>query len=141
MSPTIRSRVLRLTPALLGLLLSVIPPGPAMSDPPAGERNLAIAVLDLEPGSPELKGTANHMTELLISRLSTRPNLILVERQRLGDVLSEIELGLSGTVRAETAAAVGRLIGAKALVTGRLFSSGDNVVVVARMIGTETGRV
>ncbi len=139
MSPSIRHRVLRLMPALLALAL--IPPALASPMPPAGERHLAIAVLDLEPGSPELKDTAKHVTELLIAGLSTRPNVILVERQRLGDVLSEIELGLSGTVRPDTAAAIGRLIGAKALVTGRVFSSGDNLVVVARMIGTETGRV
>lgn len=40
-----------------------------------------------------------------------------------------------------TAATIGRLIGAKALVTGRVFSSGDNLIAVACMIGTETGRV
>jgi hypothetical protein len=50
-------------------------------------------------------------------------------------------LGISGTVQPDTAATIGRLIGAKALVTGRLFSSGDDLVVVTRMIGTETGRV
>jgi hypothetical protein len=59
----------------------------------------------------------------------------------LNEVLSEIEFGISGTVRSDTAATIGRLIGAKALVTGRVFSTGDNLIAVARMIGTETGRV
>lgn len=139
MRPSIRPRVLRLTLVLLAL--SLIPPAVAAPAPAAGARHLAIAVLDLEPASLELRATAKQVTELLISRLSTRPDVILVERQRLGEVLSEIELGISGTVRPDTAAAIGRLVGAKALVTGRVFASGDSLVAVARMIGTETGRV
>jgi Curli production assembly/transport component CsgG len=103
--------------------------------------HLTIAVLDLETDQKPLGPAAKQITELLIAGLSTSPELILVERQRLGEALSELELGISGTVKPDTAAKLGRLIGAKALVTGRVFSSGDDLVVVARAIGTETGRV
>ena len=113
----------------------------AAAAPSGDERHLAVAVLDFESDTPQIKATAKHVTELLTARLSTHPTLVLVERQRLNEVLSEIEFGISGTVRPDTAATIGRLIGAKALVTGRVFSSGDDLVVVARMIGTETGRV
>jgi len=113
----------------------------AAAAPSGDERHLAVAVLDFESDTPQIKATAKHVTELLTARLSTHPTLVLVERQRLNEVLSEIEFGISGTVRPDTAARIGRLIGAKALVTGRVFSSGDDLVVVARMIGTETGRV
>jgi len=113
----------------------------AAAAPSGDERHLAVAVLDFESDTPQIKATAKHVTELLTSKLSTHPTLVLVERQRLNEVLSEIEFGISGTVRPDTAARIGRLIGAKALVTGRVFSSGDDLVVVARMIGTETGRV
>ena len=141
MNPSAPNRGLRALLALLALPLSLIV-APAVSAAPSAEgRPLALAVLDFMPESPDLRATAKNVTELLIAGLSTRPNLILVERQRLGEVLSELELGISGTVRPDTAARIGRLIGAKALVTGRVFSSGDHVVAVARMIGTETGRV
>jgi hypothetical protein len=40
-----------------------------------------------------------------------------------------------------TAARVGQLTGAKVLVTGRIFASGDKYILVAKIIGTETGRV
>lgn len=104
-------------------------------------RHLAIAVLDFEPENPELKQTARQITELLTIRLSTNQSLVLVERQRLDEVLSELELGISGTVRPDTAATIGRLIGAKVLVTGHVFSSRDDLIVTVRLIGTETGRV
>jgi hypothetical protein len=107
----------------------------------AGAQPLAVAVLDLEADRKELNGTARQVTALLTAGLSASPELILVERQRLGEALSELELGISGTVNPDTAARLGRLVGAKALVTGRVFPSGDDLVVVVRTIGTETGRV
>ena len=140
MKVSIPDRIL-CTTALLAFSLSLIVASSAAAAATVEERQIAIAVLDFEPEGPAFKVTAKHVTDLLIARLSTHPNLILVERQRLGEVLSELELGISGTVRPDTAAKIGRLIGAKALVTGRVFSSGDNVVTIARMIGTETGRV
>jgi hypothetical protein len=98
-------------------------------------------VLDFAADRKELAAAGHQVTELLIAGLSTAPDLILVERARLDDVLSEIEFGISGTVSPGSAARIGHLVGAKALVTGRLFRTGDEIVAVARMIGTETGRV
>ena len=141
MSHRLSDRVFHTGPAVLVLALSLLCAPFAAAAPPGDGRHLAIAVLDFEPENPELKATAKHVTEVLTTKLSTHPNLVLVERQRLREVLSELELGISGTVRPDTAATIGRLIGAKALVTGRVFSSGDNLMVAARMIGTETGRV
>jgi hypothetical protein len=127
--------------ALLVLSLALLC-GPVSTAAPSGDgRHLAVAVLDFQSEDPRVKAAAKLVTELLTARLSAHPNLTLVERQRLNDVLSEIELGISGTVRPDTAATLGRLIGAKALVTGRLFASGEDLLVVTRIIGTETGRV
>jgi len=141
MSLWMSDRAARRMPALLVLSLSLICASFAAAAPSGDERHLAVAVLDFESENPQIKATAKQVTELLTTMLSTHPHLVLVERQRLNEVLSEIEFGISGTVRPDTAATIGRLIGAKALVTGRVFSSGDDLVVVARMIGTETGRV
>ncbi len=141
MSHRMSDRVVRTTPALLALSLSLLCAPFAPAAPSGDGRHLAVAVLDFESENPQIKATAKHVTELLTAKLSTHPNLVLVERQRLNEVLSEIEFGISGTVQPDTAATIGRLIGAKALVSGRVFSSGEDLVVVARMIGTETGRV
>ncbi|MGH9383620.1 MAG: CsgG/HfaB family protein [Vicinamibacterales bacterium] len=107
----------------------------------ADAQHLTIAVLDFEADQKELEPTAKQVTELVIAGLSISPELILVERQRLEEALSELELGISGTVNPDTAARIGRLIGAKTLVSGRVFLSGDDLTVVARAIGTETGRL
>jgi TolB-like protein len=107
----------------------------------ADDQPMAIAVLDLDVDRKELEPTAKELTELLIAGLSPNPKLIVVERQRLAEVLSEFELNLSGIVDPDAAARIGRVIGAKVLVTGRVFRSGDDLTVVARAIGTETTRV
>jgi hypothetical protein len=64
-----------------------------------------------------------------------------VERAELEKVLGEQELGLSGTISPDTAAKVGHLTGAKVLVTGRVFKVDKELVIVAKIIGTETSRV
>jgi hypothetical protein len=64
-----------------------------------------------------------------------------VERAELEKALGEMELGMSGTIDPETAAKIGHLIGAKVLVTGRVFIVGKETMIVAKLIGTETSRV
>jgi TolB-like protein len=100
-----------------------------------------LAVLDFEAADEELAATTEHIPELLQVHLSAHPNVVLVERARLEEILSELELGISGTVDPETAARIGQLLGAKALVTGKAFQSGSRVIATARLIGTETSRV
>jgi TolB-like protein len=123
--------LLSLSMALAGTVL------PATAD----AQPLPIAVLDFGTDQKDLARTGQEVTERLVAGLSTVPNLILVERARLDEVLSEMEFGISGTVSPDSAATIGHLVGAKALVTGRMFRSGDDLVAIARMIGTETGRV
>ena len=56
-------------------------------------------------------------------------------------MLGEQELGISGTILPETAAKIGHLTGAKVLVTGRVFKVERDLMMVGKVIGTETGRV
>ena len=103
---------------------------------------MSAAVLDFQTNGDSLKGKGAEAAVLLNARLSSAaPEVILVERQEIEKIFSEQELGLSGTVTPDTAAKVGTLTGAKALITGRLFDVEDKFYLVAKIIGTETGRV
>jgi len=93
-------------------------------------------------GDKPAKGDEGRAAAILLNaRLSSADGVVLVERAELAKVLGEQELGLSGTVQPETAAKVGRLTGARVLVTGRMFEAGGKHYVVAKIISTETGRV
>jgi hypothetical protein len=102
---------------------------------------LTVAVFDFESKDENVRDLGPKVATLLNATLSAEPNLILVERAELEKVLGEQELGLSGTVSADTAAKVGNLTGAKVLVTGRVFKVDKETMIVAKVIGTETSRV
>jgi hypothetical protein len=102
---------------------------------------LTVAVFDFESKDEAVRDLGPKVATLLNAALSAEPQLITVERTELEKLLGEQELGLSGTVSTDSAAKVGHLTGAKALVTGRVFRAGDELVLVAKIIGTETGRV
>jgi hypothetical protein len=107
----------------------------------AQEQILTVAVFDFESKDDSVKDLGPKIATLINANLSAEPNVITVERAELEKALGEQELGLSGTVSPDTAAKVGNLTGAKVLVTGRAFKVENELVVVAKIIGTETSRV
>ena len=107
----------------------------------AGQAPPTVAVLDFESKEESVRDLGPKLSALLNAHLSAEPGLILVERAELEKALGEQELGLSGTVSTDTAAKVGHLTGAKILITGKLFKADRDLMVVAKVIGTETSRV
>ena len=102
---------------------------------------LTVAVFDFESKDEAVRDLGPKVSALLNASLSAEPNLITVERAELEKVLGEQELGLSGTVSADTTARVGHLTGAKVLVTGRVFKVDKETIIVAKIISAETSRV
>lgn len=107
----------------------------------AAPQPLTVAVFDFTSRDASTKDVGSNIASLLTALLSAEGELIILERAELEKALGEQELGLSGTVAPDTAAKVGHLTGAKVLVTGSVFKADKNVMVVAKVIGTETGRV
>jgi hypothetical protein len=82
------------------------------------------------------------VTALVTADLTAQTNLVLVERSDLAKALNEQAFDLSGMVNADTAARIGQVTGAKILITGQIIKTGDeSLVLVADIIGTETGRL
>jgi len=107
----------------------------------SGADVLTVAVFDFESKDEAVQGLGPKIATILNATLSTEPSVITVERVDLEKILGEQELGKSGNVSAETAAKVGQLTGAKVLVTGRVFKVDKDLMIVAKVIGTETSRV
>ncbi len=100
-----------------------------------------MAVFNFDARDDAVRDLGVQTATLINASLSAEPGLITVERAELEKILGEQELGLSGTVSADTAARLGQLTGAKVLVTGRVFKADKETIVVAKIIGTETSRV
>jgi hypothetical protein len=84
-----------------------------------------------------------NVTALVTADLAAETNLALVERSELSKALSEQAFGISGMVSSDAAAKIGKITGAKVLVAGQVIKDGadNHLVIVADVIGTETGRL
>jgi TolB-like protein len=108
---------------------------------PAAPAILTVAVFDFESKDDAVRDLGPKVAMLVNATLSADPQLITVERAELEKVLGEQEVNMSVPVEPETAVKVGHLIGAKVLITGRVFMSDNELIIVAKIISSETGRV
>ena len=127
--------------SLLVLLLALGSSASTAHSATTNDQPLTLAIFDFESKDEGVRDLGPKIATLLNANLSAEPQIITVERAELEKVLGEQELGLSGTVSPDTAAKVGHLTGAKVLVTGRVFKADKELILVAKIIGTETSRV
>ena len=102
---------------------------------------LPVALLGFEERGAGAKELGGKVGDLLFAKLAAKPEFFLVDRADLKKVLDEQSLSLSGAVKSDEAVKVGHLTGAKLLVTGSVVQVDKKVYLVAKVIGTETGRV
>jgi hypothetical protein len=102
---------------------------------------LTVAVFDFESKDEAVRDLGPKVSAMINVTLSTEPKLMAVERAELEKVLGEHELTLSGNVSTEKAVNAGQLVGAKVLVCGRVFKLDKDLVMLAKVIGTETSIV
>ena len=102
---------------------------------------LTVAVYDFK-GDGAAASYGKNVTTLVTANLTTETNLVMLERVELSQALSEQAFGVSGLVNSVAAAQNGQITGAKILVAGQVMKTGDNhLVIVANIVGTETGRL
>lgn len=78
---------------------------------------------------------------MLISELAANPGARVVEREQVQRILDEQNLGASGRVDPQTAARVGKLVGARYMVMGTFIDFYGDFRVDTRLVDTETGEV
>ena len=100
-----------------------------------------VAILPFLERGGNTKGMGNQVSDLLFANLVTKPEIVLVEREQLNDVITEQALNVSGLVDSATQTTIGQLTGAKILVAGTVLQVNEATYLVAKIIGTETSRV
>ena len=78
---------------------------------------------------------------MLISELAQNPAARLVEREQVQRLVDEQNLGAQGRVEAQTAAKVGKLVGARYIVLGSFIDFYSDFRVDVRLVNTETGEI
>lgn len=99
------------------------------------------AIMEFKARGMGLKGYGPKITDALFAIMSADPQIYLVDRQELGGLMNEYQLNLSGMVNSQQAVRVGQLTGAKILINGTISEFDNHLILVAKIIGTETSRV
>jgi Mg-chelatase subunit ChlD len=103
------------------------------------------AVLPLAPASQGLALPAEYFTEHLVMSFgrgeASRKTFRVLERRDLQAILSELELQLSGLADEGQAAKVGKLLGARILVLGKLYPKGQAYELFLKLLWVENGEV
>ncbi len=121
--------------ALLG------PSSSAQRAPAPVAKTLAVLNFDNNTGRADYDPLGRGLAAMMITDLAVSPDLRLVERERMQDILDEQKLSRSPLFDSTTAARVGRLLGAEFIVTGSLTAAASDLRVDLRIIKVETGEV
>lgn len=81
------------------------------------------------------------VSSMLITELTGRPGIRVIERYRLQDLLTEQKLALSGRVDESTAVEIGKILGAQYVIHGQVTSIFDELRMDMRAIDVETSEV
>ncbi|MEZ4265404.1 MAG: CsgG/HfaB family protein [Myxococcota bacterium] len=102
---------------------------------------VAVLYFDYSGENEEMAVLRKGLAQMLVSDLSGLAGIRVVERERLEEVLAELELQKSRKIDQSTAAKIGKLLGAKYLVLGAYFELMGTLRADARVVEVETGRV
>jgi TolB-like protein len=81
------------------------------------------------------------LQQMLMTELAQNPALRIVDRAQIKQLLSEQELGASGRVDANTAARIGKLVGAKYMVMGGFTDLYGDMRLDLRVVNVETSEI
>jgi TolB-like protein len=81
------------------------------------------------------------LQQLLLTELSINSNMRLVDRSNLNTILDEQNLGTSGRVDAQTAARIGKIVGARYAITGSFTDLYGDMTLTASIVDVETTEI
>jgi TolB-like protein len=92
-------------------------------------------------GKEDFEALERGIAGMMISELSQNPAARVVERQEIQRLLDEQNLGAQGRVDAQTAAKIGKLVGARYVVLGTFVDFYGDFRVDVRLVNVETSEV
>ena len=105
------------------------------------DENIGVAVLSFETteGRTEARDLGEAAAILINQNLISVPNISVVEREKLEDIIEEIGLSQTGLTSDEIE--VGNLLNVQFLIAGAVADLGNRFLLAARIINVETGNI
>lgn len=109
----------------------------------AARKGVGVALIEFSRvGSADTLGEVSaQLFELVGQQLADTPSIRFVERDKLQRAMMELRLSQTGLIEPETATQLGRLTGARYLISGRLMRVDEGFLVTVRIIDSETSEV
>lgn len=127
--------------SLLALVLMVVP---MVSRAQGSDTRPGVAVLQFDNGSiqPELAPLSKGIQSMMITVLAMNPRIRVVERDNLQKILDEQKLGSADQLDPSTVIRVGKLIGARYMITGGFITDPKKTMNInVRAFDVETGQI
>lgn len=105
----------------------------------AGKTPAAMAPLSAK--TVDLSANTEYFGEQLVLSLSRNKTFTMVERKDLQAILEELKLQMTGIVSEKDAAKVGRMLGAKMMITGTLYGNEKYYELFLKLLRVESGEV
>jgi len=141
----------RLATGTMALALAAEVAGSAVAQnrpaPAAQDTRPGLAIVDFDIGATigqdpdDYQALRRGLASMTLNEMTANPGIRVVERAQLQSILQEQNLGREGRVDPSTVSQIGRLVGARYMVTGTLYDIRGDVRVDARLFNTETGEI
>jgi TolB-like protein len=105
------------------------------------QKTIAILYFDNGSNNEELNPLKKGLADMLISDLSNLSMLRVVEREKLQQVINELNLSNQETFDDKTRQKIGQLLGAETILFGSYFEMIGQFRMDARIVNTETGEI
>src|SRR5690349_18957098 len=125
---------------MLTVLLALAAATPAVAQQATQDTRPGMAVLPFENGGSfgrdreDFDALRGGIAAVLIEELAQNPAVRVVDRAVINQMINEQNLARDGRVDAATAARIGKLVGAKYMVTGSFIDAYGDFRVTARII-------
>jgi len=105
------------------------------------KKTVAILYFDNYTGKSDYDPLGKGISSMMISDLSVVKEIQLVERDRMQDLIKEIDLQHTNYFDSTTSVKVGRMVGAQYVVVGAFASVDPQMRIDTRVVRVETGEV
>lgn len=117
-------------------------PAPALSpEPEMDEIPVAVASFSSSANVREADTVRRAVVDGLVSYLSQFNGVRVVERERISEALQDLRMSSEGMIDQATALQLGKMTGARVIVTGNILQIDDELAITARLINTETSEL
>ena len=102
---------------------------------------VAIASFSSAANVREADTVRRALADGLINALAQREDVRVVERERIAEALQDLRMSSEGLIDQATALQLGKMTGARVIVTGNILQIDDELAITARLINTETSEL